>query len=136
MSQITAKSMAFTLLLFASLLSLPGCGDPNSQASLDPYTGKHQNSWPFDHAVIAKTNHEPCKECHGEDLAGGISGISCTQCHIGGPLSIHPSEWTTLKDHGSNLPINGLESCKTAVCHGINGEGVPLSGIACSVCHQ
>jgi hypothetical protein len=136
MSSIRIKSLALGLLLSASLLSLSGCGDANSQATLDPYAGNHPHSWPFDHAAVAKTNPEPCKECHGDDLAGGISRVSCTQCHIGGPLSVHPKEWTKLEDHGSDLPQNGLESCKNAVCHGTNGEGVPSSGLACTTCHQ
>jgi len=86
--------------------------------------------------------------CHGSDLLGVAgSGPSCKSCHKD-ILSIHPVEWTiglahspggattTLPDHGPWAGINGFASCENIVCHGPQGDGVFLSGLACSACHN
>lgn len=87
--------------------------------------------------------------CHGAALDGAqASGPSCSSCHMGGPASAHPADWkvkltptieakepTVLPDHGAYINANGLASCKTAVCHGNQLQGVFLGGPACTMCH-
>jgi hypothetical protein len=85
--------------------------------------------------------------CHGTDLKGVLSsGPSCTSCHKDA-MSIHPVEWqiklttspngipTLLPDHGKAFNENPA-SCENVVCHGSLGQGVFLSGYACSTCHN
>ena len=36
------------------------------------------------HGLAAKFQEEDCTECHGTDLDGGTSGVSCDTCHEGG----------------------------------------------------
>jgi len=35
------------------------------------------------HGPALKVQTEDCRECHGEDLTGGTSGVSCDGCHSG-----------------------------------------------------
>lgn len=79
--------------------------------------------------------------CHGVALQGGL-GPSCSSCHIGGPLHVHPVGWNTAADLSSGSPLhsqfvlaNGTATCRNDVCHGANLQGVPLSGPPCSLCH-
>lgn len=86
--------------------------------------------------------------CHGTDLQGvSGSGPSCTSCHKD-TMSTHPVEWaislthspggvaTVLPDHGTWVNTVESASCKNVVCHGPQGQGVFLSGIACTACHN
>jgi predicted CxxxxCH...CXXCH cytochrome family protein len=35
------------------------------------------------HGPALKSQAEDCRQCHGEDLAGGTSAVSCDGCHVG-----------------------------------------------------
>jgi hypothetical protein len=89
--------------------------------------------------------------CHGADLAGA-TGPSCTACHIGGPLSYHPPGWTPpdMSDPDPDNWIGGghdiyvwysdpgdpdASTCRNAACHGVDANGVFLSGPSCYECH-
>lgn len=57
-------------------------------------TYPHQPEWnnfdhPNSHGAYVKTNMgiiENCKKCHGANLRGGSSGVSCYSCHAEGSL--------------------------------------------------
>lgn len=103
------------------------------------------------HGVYAKqkgTTGCAVASCHGTGLNGvSGSGPSCTKCHKD-VTSAHPVEWavrlshspggvaTVLPDHGNW--VNNVEStsCRNVVCHGAQGQGVFLSGLACTACHN
>lgn len=36
------------------------------------------------HGIEAKCQEDTCLDCHGEDLTGGTSNVSCDSCHIAG----------------------------------------------------
>ena len=72
--------------------------------------------------------------CHGPNLTGA-NGPSCSSCHMGGPASVHPINWTSIKDHGVHVNTVETESCKNVVCHGPNGQGIPNVVPACLACH-
>lgn len=102
---------------------------------------KHPLQWgPFSysgHGTFVKNNSSSgCDNiyCHGPTLTG-ISGPSCSSCHMGGPTSVHPQNWTTQKDHGIYVNTIGADSCKNAACHGPTGEGIPNVVPACRSCH-
>jgi len=46
----------------------------------------HATGWvsPTVHGYAANANLASCKECHGADLAGGETGVSCNTCHSAG----------------------------------------------------
>lgn len=125
------------LLTFVSL-SLFACAKGNDTASnIDPRTGKHPSDW----AVANTGGKHPeaflgvpgsCYECHGKDLKGGISAVSCftasrsgMDCHAGGP-SGHPAGWAAPDVHGKaaksiSAGLNGYAHCQ--VCHGVDFSG-------------
>ncbi len=81
------KEMIVGLFLLAVLLLSIGCGtsDPNSAAPFDSNSGQHGANWlPAGHAQVAQADPAACTECHGSDLSGGISKVSCTPCHLNG----------------------------------------------------
>lgn len=80
------------------------------------------------HGSIAEGEaREVCKDCHGDDLKGGISGKSCYSCH-----TIHSSDY--LEEHGAEVVANGYNSCQS-YCHGSDLSG-GLIEVACSSCHH
>ncbi len=88
------------------------------------------------HGVI---NSEPCTECHGLLLDGGIAKISCFSCHNGPEGSeghYDPFKWVFSKDDPVNYHApygkNFMDSCR--VCHGFNLTGG--IGPPCSACHD
>jgi len=93
------------------------------------------------HGAYAKLNGTTScanANCHGANLDGvGGTGPSCTQCHIGGINSFHPVAWkTNIVLHKDYVALNGDSSCRNAVCHGANLQGVFLSGPSCQACHH
>ena len=147
MSPITKSGMC-AVLAFSIMVLAAGCGDPKSSV-FDPDRGKHKTAWmPGGHAAAASSgtstngNAIPataaCVECHGTDLTGGISGVSCTACHIGGPTAIHPATWVPIVlTHGPSVSNGTTTSaqCANQYCHGATLAGVDSSGPSCSHCH-
>ncbi len=81
------NKMMLGVLILAGMMVLSGCGSstPNSQAGFSATSGKHEAGWlPAGHAQAAKADPAACTECHGSDLAGGLSGVSCMPCHLNG----------------------------------------------------
>jgi len=138
MSQITKFTFP-GLLLFGGLLFMAGCGSstPNSNAPFDADSGHPANWLPAGHMNSARSDESVCAECHGTDYNGGTSGISCTQCHLGGVNSVHPVEWGTSIDsaHAAYVDTNGNTACANTNCHGTKLEGVDNSGPSCTSCH-
>lgn len=124
--------------VFAFSLSLSGCGDTDSQAVFSAASGKHPTGWETSHKNSVNADTESCFECHGENLAGGISGISCTSCHLG-TANIHPDQWGqyAYARHKAYVATNGTARCANAACHGTALSGVPGSGSSClTACHM
>ncbi|HOT96691.1 MAG TPA: hypothetical protein PLG50_00540 [bacterium] len=75
-----------------------------------------------------------CASCHGADLAGGTSKVSCFKCHDTYP---HSENWLTVghsRFHGSYLAKAGFATTSCTPCHGEdlqNSEGKK----PCSSCH-
>ena len=136
MSQIMTIGR-FSLLFLIGLMGLAGCGSstPNDKATTTP----HMAGWlPAGHSIKAKVDNASCQECHGADLSGGISGVGCTGCHLGGPTSAHPIAWgdAILTTHGKYVVANSSNSCRNGYCHGPYLQGVADSGPSCSSCHN
>ena len=80
-----------------------------------------------------KEDTERCVTCHGQDYSGGISEVSCYQCHAGGP-SGHPtySIWVGSPDSPDFHGKEDTERCMT--CHGQDYRG-GTSEVSCYQCH-
>ena len=139
--EIKGKRVIFFMGIALMSLVVIACGDPNVQSLLDPNTGKHPQDWIGSHRTAYFPKSDQCQECHGADLRGGISKVSCfsasfggSTCHPGGPVS-HALPFASPAQHGSPAKSD-LSFCQK--CHGqpgtINFNG-GLSSIACSTCH-
>ncbi len=129
---------------------LSGCSDQNPKSLIDPNTGKHAANWlPAGHAAAASSGTTSagtvipstgtCTTCHGDDLSGGITGVSCTSCHLGGPTSVHPLAWDPVSlAHGPSISSGAaaVTSCSNQYCHGTDFQGVAGSGPPCTTCHS
>lgn len=137
-----------------ALFSLVACSGSNSSApaAVDA-NGKHPANWIGQHwaayeqanggskAISANTG---CSECHGADLSGGISKVSCFSASLNG-MSCHPDRifghsaaWvdpTSQGFHGlsfnANLDSAGLGSAintSCVPCHSADSTGVKVAG--------
>lgn len=75
-----------------------------------------------------------CKNCHGQDLSGGVAKVSCFTCHA---LYPHSPGWFPEVEgktfHGDYVENNGPTSCKP--CHGNDYSG-GFSEVSCTNnCH-
>lgn len=128
----------------AVALALGGCGDKNPHAVYSPEGGhKFIPDWNQTHKTSAKSNLDGCIECHGEDLLGGISAVSCEKCHPGGPTSKHPVNWGAYTyarhaaTYNAEIAANPAKptSCATAVCHGTALTGFATAPNCATACH-
>ncbi len=124
-----------TLVVFA--LAVAGCNTAVDKGNIfNEITGKHPAGWVDSHPTSAKPDGAACKECHGDDLKGGISGVSCFSasvdgfsCHASGP-AFHPDSWVDEKAkgtsafHGTSYQQSLLDC---AQCHDLN--------VKCQECH-
>jgi predicted CxxxxCH...CXXCH cytochrome family protein len=134
------------LLIFVTLWGC-GKGNPNSPVGIDPTTGKHAVGW-FDvgtggnHPSAYFADAASCAECHGQDLKGGVTKVSCspgpnnTGCHqkfphndgFNSPVAHGPSA----KGPATATGIFGMAHCTH--CHGLDYQGGV--GPSCIKCHQ
>jgi len=118
------------------LVLVAGCGTPNEKAAFDSDAQAHTSAWMSEHNVAAKADVNSCTECHGADLDGGVAKVSCTACHLGGTMKIHPSAWTSpiAFDHSPYVALQGTSGCANMNCHGTSLLG-GVTGPSCSSCH-
>lgn len=111
----------FILFLLASTLG--ACGTATTETSIfDPATGRHTPAdWRTSHPLRYGENQASCQGCHGGDLKGGTSGVSCDRCH----RLPHPHPYLT--------HYTAETACSP--CHGTAYEGGNRAP-ACSSCHQ
>ena len=132
---MSKRKFFISFLVGGSLMTLLwGCGSSNSAAPA--FQGaQHITGWetPVSHGLQYAAAPDQCRECHGQDLLGGTSKISCNNtCHV---HSVPPaySDWYTA--HGvlakgvpgvlANNVISGYLSCQN--CHGVDYKGTVLS---------
>ena len=131
---------------FAVLLALLGWGCAGTATKATPQsatTGKHPATWLQNHWAEYVKSPEQCRTCHGSTadpaLAGGISKVSCFQCHTNGVN--HPAGWAAPAQHGAQgaklapsadpIVMAGFAHC--AKCHGDTyANGLVVS---CKACH-
>jgi len=120
-----------------------GCSSSNSDAPTLNANGQHPAAWPTLHGVAYLDRAEQCYECHGRDLKGGISKVSCFSaswnglgCHVDGPGG-HPAGWANPTAHGPHAKAkvggaDGFPSCQK--CHGTLFDGGSVRK-SCYTCH-
>ena len=129
-------SWPFTcLLLLAAAAFAAGCStsNTNSDLSLVNASGNHPADFVATHPAFASPDGSACVSCHGDNLQGGISRVSCftasfngQACHAAGPTPAnHQSIATWVNAHqGEAAALRPTFSgCDTAVCHGATLQG-------------
>jgi len=119
---------AFSVASGCSTAETPGGSGTNmshvlpSGSSVDgwlatPSGGTHASTATQDY--LANNGSSGCTQCHGSDLTGGISGVSC----FGNPIGCHHdpvANWVTPAVHGATAKkapgSSGFASCQ--ICHG------------------
>ena len=128
------------LLLFSFIILLVTSCTKIGEPKMHPSDWTESNSENSHMAKISVTGIEECKSCHGgfekHDYFGGSSGVSCYQCHGGGP-SGHPafSIWMGSPDHDDFHGNDNLNRC--VQCHGqFTDESGGLAKVSCVTCHN
>jgi predicted CxxxxCH...CXXCH cytochrome family protein len=102
-----------------------------------PSGGTHASTATLDY--IATGGSSGCTECHGSDLSGGISRVSCfgntAGCHHG-PVTGWVAAPPAAQQHGVSAKkapgSSGFASCQ--ICHGADFR-TPRGGFTCYSCH-
>lgn len=129
-----AGRAGFLLILpLLVLLLAAGCtGSANNDAVPYDADAGHPAGFVTTHPTLAMSNSATCTPCHGADLAGGTSRVSCSAstwngiaCHAGGP------------GHGTQAWVDNVHflRAKTSIascnqCHGADLRG-GTSGLSC-----
>jgi len=129
-------SWPFTcLLLLAAAAFAAGCSTStgNSELSLVNASGNHPADFVATHPAFASPDGSACVSCHGDNLQGGISRVSCftasfngQACHAAGPTPAnHQSIATWVNAHQGEAAAlrDTFSGCDTAVCHGATLQG-------------
>ena len=122
---------AMAIFITALLSSCSTVNEDSPLRFIDP-SGNHPDGWVETHRQYAQPDGSPCMDCHGDDLAGGISGVSCStdsfggqSCHASGP-AFHPADWVST--HSEFARPDGTPCFE---CHGVDLLG-GISGVSCS----
>lgn len=89
----------------------------------------------YQHGQSYMADKTSCLQCHGLDLKGGNSKVSCTSCHN----YPHEASWAVPQQHGTyylGLETAKKESCMK--CHSPTVESAQSTrkSITCSGCHS
>ncbi len=76
--------VVWVILILLSLAACNGSSSSSSPASSTSYNPPEDHTINRD-GVLHKSGYdnptENCASCHGDDLQGGSTGVSCFQCH-------------------------------------------------------
>ncbi len=115
------------------------CGTPGTTTEPEPY---HPKGWGAAgiHGLAAKLQTESdCRTCHGSDLSGGSSQVSCSGCHTPGWETsctyCHGGVSSTTGAPPEDIDDNADPATISFVPHEAHGSGRIASPIACEACH-
>jgi hypothetical protein len=140
-----------TLLLLVTGLVLSACSTSTTTGGLLDANGKHPSSFVNTHPSFAGPDGSACTVCHGDDLRGGISKVSCftasfggQNCHDAGPTPANHqpiATWVNAHQGAAAALRPTFSGCNAAVCHGatLQGAGGPScfsSSFDVFLCHS
>ena len=137
----TRTSMLRAVFLIAALAALVACSNSNSNAPQLDSTGKHPANWVAQHGEAATVSTSSCTECHGADLAGGVTRVGCFStpqtslygfvCHAVSPAtnpgcsSCHNTPPDSLQPAGNIAPNRQFA----------HDTHLALANVTCDYCH-
>ena len=125
---------ALALAIFCALLVLAACSSPNRQVSFNAATGKHADTWYADHGALYLQNTQTCVRCHGADLLGGISGVSCSSSAFAGlACHSHSTGFAAPDSHGASAKSAPTTTSGFSYCQACHGNGL-TGGFALQTC--
>jgi len=148
MSQIMTRAW-IGIAIVSLVVMLTGCG-ASTENSNNVFNNEERHgegseageiAW---HVDAARADVNGCRECHGQDLLGGISNVSCSSCHVNGIatmtgcVSCHaapPSGTTAPNRAGAHAAHNALAQV-TGVCdscHNNAGSGTEIHNTGTTV---
>ncbi len=134
-------SILRAVILMAALAALVACSNSNSNAPQLDSTGKHPANWVALHGEAAAVSTSSCTQCHGTDLAGGITRVGCFStpqtslygfvCHAVSPAA-NPGCGSC-----HNTPPDSLQpACAIAPNrHFAHDTHLALADVTCDYCH-
>ncbi|UFS71400.1 CxxxxCH/CxxCH domain-containing protein [Geomonas sp. RF6] len=151
MSSLTSWLTKMTVLCATALLFACSSGNNSSSAPVvTDYNGNHPADWVTSHYSAYKTSiaggaTSSCTECHGSDLKGGISKVSCFTAQLANGMQCHatrlghPENWANPTMHGKAgaMGAPGLSTgfAYCATCHGSDLKGGAGKAVSCYSCH-
>jgi hypothetical protein len=78
------------LVVAAIAAGMSACAEPNPDAYTGATTAEESGVYPHEENFVLPEKHgaavtdfglDSCRECHGENLTGGWSNVSCATCH-------------------------------------------------------
>ncbi len=133
MSQVRRRSAVFAVGCALLALLAVGCSKKNGVA-FDPDAGHPDDFFPT-HPAEYRNSAGGCAPCHGTDLLGGISTVSCYSssrdgqgCHADGPGG-HPAGWRALHS------ADPSKAATCAPCHDNPSNNLAPNCFDNSLCH-
>lgn len=112
------------------------------EVNAHPAGWQNPNDEEYFHGVFLRNNNwdfDLCKECHGGDYNGGISGSSCLTCHEDSPESCNTCHGRSFNSSGG--PPKDVEGNVSVENRGVGAHKECVSGgtwsrpVACDECH-
>jgi hypothetical protein len=131
------KQIVFaSLMLCAIFFLLNGCSEDQNPlpSKAHPESWNQQSAADFHGIKVKEIGFNSCKSCHGADLTGGESKISCFKCHASYPHSDSWLDRSSDEFHGQYLKKPGSKIKDCAACHGEDYAG-GSSKVSCFECH-
>lgn len=130
------------LILTAIIFSIGGCDSEEKLVAESKYHPPGWTSFPAEEshgAQALKNGISNCYDCHGAELAGGISKVACADCHGNGQDNCAACHGGLLDTTGAPpYALDGsIDDTALAVgAHFIHLNGSEISnGVACVSCH-
>jgi len=132
-------------LLLLMIVATTGCSTANQDSPLYlvDQNGNHPAGWVEIHGSYAIPDAVMCMPCHGEDLDGGISRVSCSSssykgqsCHAAGQ-DFHNENWVNKTYIGTNTfhaTAYSDDDAGCIFCHTPPPLDEPYEGY-CWICH-
>ncbi|HZW36110.1 MAG TPA: CxxxxCH/CxxCH domain-containing protein [Candidatus Deferrimicrobiaceae bacterium] len=139
------RHSTLSLFLLVAFAGIAGCGTNDSSDVVIsppgwvavPSGGQHAKSATL--TYLANSGISSCTECHGADLSGGTSKVSCfgnpSSCHHG-PVAGWSATPPAAHEHGAaaKRPSEGSGFASCQICHGVGFSGGG-SQVSCFTCH-